>query len=64
VHSITLGQSLAAGVPSNVAIRIRKHWTLAGVFGAHNEAGLQGGFASTADTVVLYANGAYAHLLL
>jgi len=41
--------------------RIRKHWTIASVFGTTNQAGLQGGTSSTADTVLVYsaATGGY-----
>src|SRR3954454_19900126 len=46
-QTITLGQNLASGIANNAGFRIRKQWTIASVFGATNDKGLQGGFAST-----------------
>lgn len=58
-QTITLAQPLAAGADNNLTFRIRKHWTLASVFGAQDESGLQGGFATTADLVTIYSGDAY-----
>jgi hypothetical protein len=40
---------LAAGITAPVGYKIRKQWTIASVFGANDEAGLQGATAATAD---------------
>jgi uncharacterized protein (TIGR02597 family) len=52
--TITLAQNLAAGVANGVTFKVRKHWTIASVFGATNSAGLQGGDSNTADQVFIY----------
>jgi uncharacterized protein (TIGR02597 family) len=52
--TITLTQNLATGVASGATFRIRKHWTLASVFGAANESGLSGGSSTTADQVLIW----------
>jgi uncharacterized protein (TIGR02597 family) len=58
--TITLSQSLAAGVAGPVSFKIRKHWTIASVLGPNNEAGFASGDeASVADQLLVYANGAY-----
>jgi uncharacterized protein (TIGR02597 family) len=56
---ITLAQNLAAGVTAPVSFKVRKHWTIASVFGANNEGGLQGGNATTADNVRIYNGSSY-----
>jgi uncharacterized protein (TIGR02597 family) len=53
-HTVTLAQNLAAGVTTGATFRIRKHWTIAAVFGAANEGGLAGGTSTTADTIRIY----------
>jgi uncharacterized protein (TIGR02597 family) len=55
--TLTLASNLASGINAPVAYKIRKHWTIATVFGPSNSAGLQGGTALTADLVQLW-NGA------
>lgn len=46
--------SLGLANITNQTYRIRKHWTIAAVFGPNNEAGLQGGTsAATADNVLV-----------
>ncbi|HKP03606.1 MAG TPA: TIGR02597 family protein [Chthoniobacterales bacterium] len=55
--TLTLATNLAAGITAPVGYKIRKQWTIASVFGANDEAGLQGGTAATADLVQLW-NGA------
>lgn len=57
--TITTSQNLAAGVAVGVSFKIRKHWTIASVFGAANEGGLQGGSSSTADQILLYNGSIY-----
>jgi uncharacterized protein (TIGR02597 family) len=57
---ITLAQNLAGNVAAPVTFRIRKHWTIASVFGAANEGGLASGDeASVADQILRYDAGAY-----
>lgn len=58
--TITLAQNLAAGVSNGTTFRIRKHWTVATVFGSNNESGLQGGEDSaSADQVLLWNGSGY-----
>jgi uncharacterized protein (TIGR02597 family) len=57
--TITTSQNLAAGIAAGVNFKIRKHWTIASVFGPANEGGLQGGTSSTADQVLLYNGSTY-----
>ncbi len=57
--TITLAQNLAAGVAADVSFKVRKHWTIATVFGASNEAGLQAGDAATADLILIFNGTAY-----
>ncbi len=59
---ITTAQNFAAGVAGTLpTFRLRKHWTLASVFGTTNQNGLASGFASSADTIqVLKPDGSYA----
>jgi uncharacterized protein (TIGR02597 family) len=54
---LTLVQNLPGTVTAPVSFKIRKHWTLATVFGGNNEGGLTGGDATTADKI-LVQNGA------
>lgn len=56
-NSITTGQSLAGGLTAPIGFKIRKHWTIASVFGAANEAGLQGGPDSSSADQILVFNG-------
>jgi uncharacterized protein (TIGR02597 family) len=55
--TLTLAQNLGAGITAPVSFKVRKHWTLATVFGANNEGGLTGGDVTTADRI-LVQNGA------
>jgi uncharacterized protein (TIGR02597 family) len=55
--TITLVQNLGAGIAAPVSFKVRKHWTIATVFGPNNEGGLTGGTAETADQI-LVQNGA------
>ena len=57
--TITTVQNLAAGVTAGVTFKIRKHWTIASVFGAANEAGLQAGTATDADVIRVYNGTGY-----
>jgi uncharacterized protein (TIGR02597 family) len=57
--TITLAQNLAAGTTAPVTFKVRKHWTIASVFGANNESGLGGGGPSTADQILCYTGSAY-----
>lgn len=51
--TITLAQNLATGVTQGAIFKVRKHWTIASVFGANNTAGLTGGTAETADLILV-----------
>lgn len=57
--TLTLAKDLAQGVTAPLVYRIRKHWTLASVFGATNSAGLQGGTPVTADHVQVWNGSGY-----
>ncbi|MHA3773885.1 TIGR02597 family protein [Verrucomicrobiota bacterium sgz303538] len=57
--TITLAQNLGAGITGGVTFKIRKHWTLASIFGAANEAGLGSGNVQTADQVLIYNGQGY-----
>jgi uncharacterized protein (TIGR02597 family) len=61
--TITLSQNLASGVASGAMFKIRKHWTLATVFGpnsgTNNQVLLAGGDATTADQVLIYNGTGY-----
>ena len=57
--TLTLAKPLAAGIATPVGYRIRKHWTLASVFGATNSAGLQGGTPVTADQIQVWNGTGY-----
>ncbi len=57
--TITLAQSLAAGVANGVTFKIRKHWTLASIFGAANESGLGSGNSSSADQILRWNGTGY-----
>lgn len=52
--SLTLASDLSAYVSAGTTYRIRKNWTVAALFGANNESGLEGGTATTADHVLVY----------
>jgi uncharacterized protein (TIGR02597 family) len=58
-HTITLAQNLAGGVVNGDTFKIRKHWTIASVFGANDESGLGGGNSSTADQILLFNGTGY-----
>ncbi|RYG60548.1 TIGR02597 family protein [archaeon] len=57
--TITLAQNLATGVTNGATFKIRKHWTVASVFGTANEAGLAAGDLNTADQILLYNGTGY-----
>lgn len=57
--TLTLVQNLGAGVAAPVSFKVRKHWTLATVFGPSNEGGLGGGDAATADQVLVQNGTVY-----
>ena len=57
--TLTLGSPLLSGITSGASYRIRPHWTIASVFGATNQGGLQGGSAANADQIQLFRNGGY-----
>ncbi len=55
--TITTVQPLAATLVNGAVFKIRKHWTIASVFGATNSAGLGGGDdPTTADLVQIWTN--------
>ena len=51
---LTLASNLAAGIVAPCGYKIRKEWTIAGVFGPADESGLQGGTETTADLIQLW----------
>lgn len=55
--TLTLTQNLGSGITAPVSFKVRKHWTIATVFGANNEGGLTGGTSTTADQIMVQ-NGA------
>lgn len=57
--TITLAQNLASGVTGGVSFKIRRHWTIASVFGPNNESGLQGGDGSSADQILIFDGAVY-----
>jgi hypothetical protein len=57
--TLTLAQRLADNVSGTPGFRIRKHWTIADVFGATNNQGLAGGTYTTADLIQVYSGGTY-----
>lgn len=56
---LTFAANLPAGVATPIGYRIRKQWTIAGVFGAANSAGLQGGTAVSADRLLVWNGGGF-----
>ena len=59
---LTVAQDFATGLAGTLpTFRIRKHWTIASVFGATNQAGLQGGTSTTADTILVYSSAAASY---
>ncbi len=58
-QTLTLGQVVPVKIGPKPGFRVRKHWTLAGVFGAANAAGLEPGDESTADQVSIYNGKTY-----
>lgn len=57
--TITLVQDLPAGAAGPLSFKVRKHWTIAGVFGPANESGLGAGDISTADQILIYTGTGY-----
>jgi uncharacterized protein (TIGR02597 family) len=57
--TVTLTTSLQAGVTAPFRFIIRKHWTLADIFGPTNSAGLQGGTSTSADHIHVWNNTGY-----
>ena len=51
--TLVLATSLADGSLNGQSFRVRRHWTLAAVFGSNNEVGLKGGGPTTADLIGL-----------
>lgn len=55
--TLTTVQALASNLVNGAVFKIRKHWTIASVFGAANTAGLgSGDDSSTADQVQIWTN--------
>ncbi|MFO1498795.1 MAG: TIGR02597 family protein [Verrucomicrobiota bacterium] len=52
--SLTLADNLSGYLSGGETFKVRKHWTLAKLFGANNEAGLGGGSFLTADQILIY----------
>lgn len=52
--SIRVAQPFAPGAASGLTFEIRKHWTLASIFGPANEASLMAGTEATADRILLW----------
>jgi hypothetical protein len=64
-RTLVLVQNLAQGVAPGAVFKVRKHWTIASVFGLNNSAGLGGGTADTADQILVFtADEGLRHLLL
>lgn len=58
--ALTLSEPLLAGITSGASYKIRQHWTIASVFGATNQGGLNGGTnANAADQIQLFNNGGF-----
>jgi uncharacterized protein (TIGR02597 family) len=57
--TITTVQNLAAGAAAGVTFKIRKHWTIASVFGPADESGLGGGNTTSADNILLWNGSGY-----
>lgn len=57
--TLTLAQNLGSGITAPVSFKVRKHWTIATVFGPNNEGGLGGGDATTADQILVQNGAAY-----
>jgi uncharacterized protein (TIGR02597 family) len=51
--TLVLVQNLANGVSPGAVFKVRKHWTIASVFGVNNSSGLAGGTADTADQILV-----------
>ncbi|MBI3416482.1 MAG: TIGR02597 family protein [Verrucomicrobia bacterium] len=52
--SLTVADDLSGIVLGGETYKIRKHWTLASVFGSADESGLGGGNSTTADEILIY----------
>jgi len=59
VKTITLSQNLGAGISNGAVFKVRKHWTIASVFGATNQYGLAAGEEATADHVRIFNGTGY-----
>jgi uncharacterized protein (TIGR02597 family) len=57
--TISLAQNLAAGTAAGVSFKVRKHWTIASVFGPADESGLGGGSSTSADQLQLWNGAGY-----
>lgn len=57
--TITLVQDLPAGSAGPLSFKVRKHWTIGGIFGPANESGLGAGGATTADQILVYTGSGY-----
>ncbi len=57
---IVLTENLSPDVLAGVSFKIRRHWTIASIFGPNNEAGLQAGDASTADNILIFDGVGYS----
>lgn len=61
-RQLTLSQNLAVGITAPLSFKIRKHWTIASIFGPENEAGFTSSAqASTADQILRYDRAAGAN---
>ena len=60
-HTLTLAHDLSSVLSGGETYTIRKHWTLASLFGPHDEAGLGAGSNVSADEILIYnpATGLY-----
>jgi uncharacterized protein (TIGR02597 family) len=58
-HRLKLAQALPKNIGTRVGYHIRRHWTIADVFGPHNEAGLLAGAATEADQIWIYDGPKY-----
>jgi len=57
--TITLVQNLPASVMNGAVFKVRKHWTIASVFGPTNQFGLAAGDETTADQIRIFNGTGY-----
>jgi uncharacterized protein (TIGR02597 family) len=53
-QTLQLTDDLSGAIPSGETFTVRKYWTIATLFGAHDESGVGGGSILTADEILIY----------